>query len=287
MHSALKYGIYLCSLDQSDCAIPPHYAIIEDKSKFKALNKDPTITREIKLQKYILNIEKKGGFKEEYSLIYPVRSNIARIYGTPKVHKLKDEKSVCIMLTKLKLRPIISSIGTYNYHLAKYLKQKLAPHIPHEYCIKDTFNFVTELNKLKHTDKHLISFDVVSLYTNIPLKETIDLAVNLIKSKEPKLKITKAELTKLFHFATAETHFLFEGNIYDQIDGVAMGSPLAPVLANLFMGHHEKKWLDNYVDSKPLVYKRYVDDIFCLFDKEDDAPLFLDYLNKQHPSLRN
>ena len=52
--------------------------------------------------------------------------------------------------------------------------------------------------------------------------------------------------TKLFFFATGQTHFSFLGNFYNQIDGVAMGSLLAPVLANLFMGHHEKRWLENY-----------------------------------------
>ena len=48
------------------------------------------------------------------------------------------------------------------------------------------------------------------------------------------------ELRDLFSVATAQTHFLFNGSFYDQIDGVAMGFPLAPVLTNLFMGHHEK-----------------------------------------------
>jgi len=47
-------------------------------------------------------------------------------------------------------------------------------------------------------------------------------------------------------FATAQTHFLFKGYFYDQVDGVSMGSPLAPVLANqLFMGHNENAWLEN------------------------------------------
>ena len=55
------------------------------------------------------------------------------------------------------------------------------------------------------------------------------------------------------------------GNFYDQIDGVAMGSPLAPVLANLFMGHHEKRWLENY-SSGIEFYRRYVDDTFALFN---------------------
>ena len=88
--------------------------------------------------------------------------------------------------------------------------------------------------------KFMVSFDVESLFTNIPLEECIDLAVNCISEGNPDLKLSKPELRSLFTVATAQTHFLFNGSFYDQIDGVAMGSPLAPVLANLFMGHHEK-----------------------------------------------
>ena len=80
----------------------------------------------------------------------------------------------------------------------------------------------------------MISYDVTSLFTNIPLDETIDIAVNLLKEKEPKLKISKKDLRKLFVFATSESHFSFNGKIYDQIDGAAMSSQLGPVLANLF-----------------------------------------------------
>ena len=63
-------------------------------------------------------------------------------------------------------------------------------------------------------------------------------------------------------FATCETYFLFNGKFYDQIDGVAMGSPLAPVLVNLFMGHNEKLWIENFQGTLPSYYRRYVDDIF-------------------------
>ena len=65
-----------------------------------------------------------------------------------------------------------------------------------------------------------------------------------------------------------------------------MGSPLAPVLANLFMGHWEKNWLDNYLSSQVLFYRRYVDDTFCLFSSEEDALMFFDYINARHPSIR-
>ena len=67
----------------------------------------------------------------------------------------------------------------------------------------------------------------------------IDTVVDLLFEHNPDLKITKYELKKLFDSATSGTHFLFDGSLYNQIDGVAMGSPLSPVLANLFMGYHE------------------------------------------------
>ena len=79
---------------------------------------------------------------------------------------------------------------------------------------------------------------------------------------------------------------LFNGESYDQINGVAMGSPLAPVLANLFMEHNEKKRLLSYSGIKPLFYKRYVDDIFLLFEQELDAKNFLNYLNTQHDNIK-
>ena len=162
----------------------------------------------------------------------------------------------------------------------------MEPHIPSEYCALDTFTFVREINELPLSGKFMVSFDVESLFTNIPLEECVNLAVDYISKGNPDLQLTKTELRNLFNFATAQTHFLFKGSFFDQIDGVAMGSPLAPVLANLFMGHHERIWLENYKASSILLYQRYVDDTFCLFDTEHDATLFFDYINDRHPNIR-
>ena len=82
-----------------------------------------------------------------------------------------------------------------------------------------------------------------------------------------------------------QEHILFDGNYYDQIDGVAMGSPLRPVLANLFMGFYEKQWLKEFNFCKVFLYRRYVDDIICLFNCEVDAMKFFDYLNSRHPNI--
>jgi len=85
----------------------------------------------------------------------------------------------------------------------------------------------------------MVSFDVESLFTNIPLEESIDLAVKYILEGNPNLKLSQSCLRKLVMFATAETHFSFNAVFFDQTDGAAMGSSLAPVLANLCLGHHE------------------------------------------------
>ena len=75
----------------------------------------------------------------------------------------------------------------------------------------------------------MVSFDAVSLFTNIPLQECIDLAVSYIADGISDLKLFKSDIIKLLSIATAQAHLLFHGKVYDQIDGVAMGSPLAPV----------------------------------------------------------
>ena len=88
----------------------------------------------------------------------------------------------------------------------------------------------------------MFSYDVCSLFTNIHLSETADIAVKLILENKKDLKFSENELTtKLFCFATSQAHFYFDWKIFNQVDGVAMGSPLGPALANLFMGYTEQK----------------------------------------------
>jgi hypothetical protein len=237
--------------------------------------------REGQLQRLLRKLKNNGHLDNDaYEKIYPNGSQPARIYGLPKMHKVRDPGSIP------PFRPIVSSINAYNYNLSKYLCSLLAPHIPSEHCTKDSFSFVCDIKALSMHNQFMASFDVESLFTNIPLDEGIELAISYILRNNPDIKLTPADLKDLFTTATARTHFLFKGAFYDQIDGVAMGSPLAPVLANLFMGHHENAWLQNFNSAKILFYRRYVDDTFCLFHSENDALFFLQYINSQHPNIK-
>ena len=149
--------------------------------------------------------------------------------------------------------------------MARFLCDLLSPLVSNDYSRKDTFSFVSHINNANLSEKVLVSYDVASLFTNIPLQETMDIAINLIFYHNSDRNITRKELKKLLFFATSQTHFIFNSKFYNQINGVAMGSPLVPVLANIFMGFHESKWLNEYNLNKPKLYLRYVDNILAAF----------------------
>ena len=153
--------------------------------------------------------------------MYPSGSAPAYIYGTPKMHKFFSSDLFP------KLCPIVSFIGTSNYNLAGFLCDLLLPLVSNDYSCKDTFFFFfSQIKNANLSKKFLVSYDVPSLFTNVPLQETIDIAINFIFNHNSNLNITKKELKKLFLFATSQTHFIFNSKFYNQIDGVAMGSLL-------------------------------------------------------------
>ena len=131
------------------------------------------------------------------------------------------------------------------------------------------------------------SLDVDSLFTNIPLKETVKICSNLLFRDSPIVDgLNKDEFEKLLTLATTESFILFDGSYYQQTDGVAMGSPLGPTLANVFLCYHEQQWLyDCPTAFKPIYYKRYVDDIFVLLPESSCLPSFKEYLNNKHPNM--
>ena len=134
----------------------------------------------------------------------------------------------------------------------------------------------------------MVSLDAESLFTNIPLEETIKICCgSLYKNQELLSNISKNQFEKLLRAALCNNYFLFDGIIYQQVDGVATGSPVGPSLANAFLAHYEKIWLNDYPDEfKPVYYKRYVVDIFVLFRSPHHLEKFNEYLNSKYANIK-
>ena len=201
------------------------------------------------------------------------------MYGLCKIHKAVT--AICPPFT-----PILSAIGTPSYKIAKFLVPKLSSITFNEFTVKDYFAFAEEI---VHQDSKLYmgSLDVDSLFTNIPLEETINICTNLIYDNVDVIEgINKFEFKNLLSLATQESYFLFNDVLYKQKDGVAMGSPLGPTMANVFLSFYEVKWLEQCPNEfKPVFYRRYVDDIFVLFKSAEHLSKFRDYFNTCHQNM--
>ena len=156
-----------------------------------------------------------------------------------------------------------------------------------EYTLKDSFEFAKDIIN-QNSNCFMASLDVDSLFTNVPLDETIKICIDeLFKSEMTVSGLNKKEMFEMLSLTLKESIILFDNKYYSQIDGVAMGSPLGPTLANIFLCYHESNWLkDCPKDFKPVYYKRYVDDIFVLFNKPEHAQFFLEYMNKKHKNMK-
>ena len=201
------------------------------------------------------------------------------MHGNCKVHKQQIDGCPTF-------RPILSALQIPTYNLAKFLVLILNPLTKNEYIVKDSFQFAEEICEQDLT-LTMGSLDVDSLFTNIPLDETIDICINqLFENTDIVEGFKKSELKQLLCLATKESYFIFNGLLYKQVDGVAMDSPLGPSLANPFLSYYEKNWLNNCLQGfKPVSYRHYVGDIFLLFKSNGHLKYFQDFLNSCHSNM--
>ena len=235
----------------------------------------PVLKSQNSLQYYLNRYIKPHVSEEIYRKIYPSGGQPGAVYGLVKVHKLGKP-----------LRPVICMRNTPQYELARYLDRVIKPVIPDAHMLPSTKSFLDKISNIDLHGKKLVSFDVVSLFTNVPLQEVIDKACDYVYRDDSTSKPSydRVHFKKLLHFATSGL-FLYKDDVYRQTDGVAMGSPLGPTLANLFLASMESDWLSNA--NAPIHYFRYVDDIFAIFDaNHDTSELFLSFLNSRHQNLK-
>ena len=132
-------------------------------------------------------------------------------------------------------------IDTPEYGIAKWLDMYIKPNIPNEFMLNSTEQFVNIVKDFPvYSDDKLVSFDVKSLYTNIPLKKTIEIVSDYLYSEDAVCSppLSKKIFRKLLTLVT-EGNFIFNGDFNKQVDGLAMGGPLGPTL-EIFLSSFKK-----------------------------------------------
>ena len=172
---------------------------------------------------------------------------------------------------------LLSMIESAQHELAEFLAALLQPvlELYSTNCINDSFSFAEMIQQLKvnPNDSTLCSFDICSLFTNVPLAETIEICTKThYDGHLPTPVIPKHVFIELMKIATISVEFSFNNIMYRQIDGVAMGSPLGPALANIVVGYYKSKLFNDI--SKSTVYCRYVDDTFPFSTKKLNSKNF-------------
>ena len=215
--------------------------------------------------------------------VYPTGSSPGKLYGKEKIDKLDTNGKVY----HLPIRAKISNIGTATYHLPKYLAQLLKPLSKSQYTLKSTKEFTKKIKKQKIPKDYTMvsSFHAALLFKNIPLEDTINVILRRIyEKKEIVTDIPRCEMRELLYLYTKNVHLTFNNNIYIQNDSVAIGSPLGPVLANIFMVELETALIPN-LSSKLSSWRCFLDDSIC-FVKKGSIKFVLDTLDNFHKKIK-
>ena len=133
-------------------------------------------------------------------------------------------------------------------------------------------------------NKVMASLDVESLFTNVPLNKVIDTISDYGATNSIKVGIPLVDLCKLISICTKNIQFLFNGRYYHRIEGVAMGSSLGPVLADIFMAHLEQR--ASNIITKVSFHKRCVGDIFAVCESAEGIQDAREALNVIHPNIK-
>ena len=156
-------------------------------------------------------------------------------------------------------------IGTPTYDLAKFLVPFFSPLTSNEFLVHDSFSFADKV--FSFCPPHFMaSFDIESLFTNIPLNEVIDICIDdLFCDTNMIQNLDCNDMIKLLTLAAYESFFIIDKvrqMMYRQIDGVAMGSPLGLILVNAFLCHFEKQC----ITECPLIfYPKSLKNMFMIF----------------------
>ena len=253
-------------------------SILSDQSTYEVINKAPFKKIERELNTRLLGLKKEQKLDDHtYRRLRSTDAIPPAIRGSVKHHKPDNP-----------LRPIVSCIGSALYNTSRFLTDLLAPlQNSNGYTASNSSDFT---DKLAHVtiddDETMVSFDVVSLFTAIPVEKACQRIRNKLESDSilhSRTKLSIDDIISLLRFTLSNSYFTYNGTTYKQIHGCAMGSPVSPVVANLYMEEIEERVISSTATPSK-VWDRYVDDVFAIM-KKDAVLTFHDEINCIDPHI--
>ena len=250
-----------------------------NQNTYRSIPRDPTNSIKNKLIHILKRVKNQTELDSNiYKSMYPKGCVPTKFYGLPKIHKPDTP-----------LRPMVSSCGSVTCGVAKELAKILKPLVgkfPHH--INSTQDFVEQAKHITLAPVEcLSSYDVSALFTSVPVDPALNIIKHLLK-KDHTLKertvIEVSDIILLLEFCLKNTYFSFQDQFYEQVEGAAMGSPVSPIVANLYMEYLEQKVLST-APTPPRFWCRYVDDTFVIH-KEVNKQGFLQHINSVDPAIR-
>ena len=185
---------------------------------------------------------------------------ISRFYGLPKVHKVT-----------VPLRPIVSFINSPTYNLSKFLSRILSSLLVNRYSVRNSKEFVDYVKNFTISENEiLVSFDVVSLFTSVPVDKALCLVLDLLSSDESLASRTSlgiSDITIGLEHCFSSTVISYKTSFFKQIYGTPMGSCISPIIASIYMEHIEPTAITTF-HTPPSLWLRYVDGTFCILNKD-------------------
>jgi hypothetical protein len=188
------------------------------------------------------------------------------------------------------IRPIISGIYATTHKITKHIHQKLKDliNLKHGYNIVNTTQFMENVSKLKLDPEHkLLTMDIKVLYVKIPINYSLNIANKLLNNNRVNEQIIRGSMS-ILKMIMNQNYFQHESKLYKPTSGVAMGSPLFSITAEIFLQKLEQNRVKHLLEGKKTVYYNiYIDDIFIIYNQIKTTPqTILEQFNAQYRDLQ-
>jgi hypothetical protein len=253
--------------------------LLQDETTYTVIRKSPFKKVERDLNAMLLSLKNQGKLLEKtYRKLHSSDAIPPAIRGSIKHHKANHP-----------LRPIVTSIDSALYNTSKFLSRILSPlQNQNGFSVTNSTQFRNEISNMTISeDETMVSFDVVSLFTAIPVDKACSYIRNKLENDDTlsdRTQLDIDDILRLLEFVLSNSFFVYNDKTYKQIHGCAMGSPVSAIVANLCMEVIEEQAIQS-ATTRPKTWKRFVDDSFAIINK-NAITNFHDTLNSVDPHIK-